>query len=294
MSRGLLLSLLSSLLFALLYYYTSLLAPLDGEAVYGWRMLLTFPCLSLFMLYSGDWQAARELIQRLLARPALLAGLLASSALLGIQLWLFMWAPLAGRALQVSLGYFLMPLVIVLVGRLFYRDRLTGLQRLAVACATLGVTHELYRAGGFSWETLVVAIGYPLYFVLRRQLGNNHLGGLWMDMLLMLPAAGWFVAASAPGVTLQAQPTLYPLILVLGALSAAALVCYTLASRMLVFSLFGLLGYVEPVLLVGVALLLGESIAPHEWLTYIPTWLAMGLLVLEGIRHLSARRRLVP
>lgn len=294
MSRGLLLSVLSSLLFAVLYYYSSLLFPLDGEQVFGWRLLLTFPCLSLFMLYSGDWQAARELGRRLLDRPALLGGLLLSSWLLGIQLWLFMWAPMVGRAMQVSLGYFLMPLVIVLAGGLFYRDRLSRLQKLAVACAAFGVAHELYRVGGFSWETLLVAFGYPLYFILRRRLGTHHLGGLWFDMALLLPIAGWFVAAGSPLATLESRPALYPLILILGALSAMALISYTLASRRLTFSLFGLLGYVEPVLLVMVALLLGEGISPAEWFTYLPIWLAMGLLVLEGIRHLSRRRRLIP
>ncbi|MNV76975.1 hypothetical protein D3C71_1703630 [compost metagenome] len=77
----------------------------------------------------------------------------------------------------------------------------------------------------------------------------------------------------------------------LGIISALALVCYILASRLLPFSLFGLLSYVEPVLLVIVALLLGETINANQWLTYIPIWLAVMLLVLEGARHLLRRRR---
>ena len=68
--------------------------------------------------------------------------------------------------------------------------------------------------------------------------------------------------------------------------------CYILASRLLPFSLFGLLSYVEPVLLVVVALLLGESIGRDEWLTYIPIWLAVLLLVSEGASHLLRRRRI--
>lgn len=66
--------------------------------------------------------------------------------------------------------------------------------------------------------------------------------------------------------------------------------CYILASRLLPFSLFGLLSYVEPVLLVIVALLLGETINANQWLTYIPIWLAVMLLVLEGAHHLLRRR----
>ncbi len=78
------------------------------------------------------------------------------------------------------------------------------------------------------------------------------------------------------------------LIPLLGVISASALVVYIIASRLLPFSLFGLLSYVEPVLLLGVALLLGESIKPGEWLTYIPIWLAVVVLVFEGFKHSGA------
>jgi chloramphenicol-sensitive protein RarD len=81
------------------------------------------------------------------------------------------------------------------------------------------------------------------------------------------------------------------LIPLLGLISASALVVYIIASRLLPFSLFGLLSYVEPVLLLAVALLLGESIKSGEWLTYIPIWLAVVVLVFEGFKHLTRQRR---
>ena len=65
------------------------------------------------------------------------------------------------------------------------------------------------------------------------------------------------------------------------------------ASRLLPFSLFGLLSYVEPVLLVAVALLLGDSLEAGQWLTYGPIWLAVAVLVLEGVKHVSRQRRLI-
>jgi chloramphenicol-sensitive protein RarD len=91
-----------------------------------------------------------------------------SSALLGVQLWLFMWAPLNGRSLDVSLGYFLLPLTMVLTGRLAYGEQpvVPAENRGVFAC--LGVLNELYQVGGFSWATLVVVIGYPVYFVVRK------------------------------------------------------------------------------------------------------------------------------
>ncbi|GAB0063515.1 MULTISPECIES: EamA family transporter RarD [Pseudomonas] len=290
MYKGVVLSVLASTLFGVMYFYTSLMTPLDGEEIFGWRMLLTVPCATLFMLVSGDWRRVREVAVRLRQQPLLIFALLLSSVLLGAQLLIFMWAPLHGRSLEVSLGYFLLPLSMILTGRVVYGEHLSYLQKVAAVFAMIGVAHELWRLGSFSWETLLVAGGYPLYFVLRRKLKTDHLGGLWFDMLLMLPIGLWFIANGHPQ-AIQQAPLLYLLIPLLGVISASALVSYILASRLLPFSLFGLLSYVEPVLLVGVALLLGESIGREEWLTYLPIWMAVVVLMIEGAKHMLAQRR---
>ncbi|WP_248803038.1 EamA family transporter RarD [Pseudomonas sp. MWU13-2100] len=292
MSRGIVFSVLASCLFAIMYFYTSLLAPLNGEDIFGWRMLLTAPCMTVFMLVSGDWKRVLAILARVRREPLLPVKLLLSSAMLGAQLWVFLWAPLNGHSLDVSLGYFLLPLTMVLTGRIVYGERLSRPQAVAALLALCGVLNELYRVGSFSWTTLLVAIGYPIYFVLRRRNRTDNLGGLWLEMVLLLPMAWWFVQHGEQGFSVVSQrPALYGLIPLLGMISAAALICYLLASRMLAFGLFGLLGYVEPVLLVIVALLLGESIGAGEWLTYLPIWLAVVVLVLEGIKRLVKQRR---
>lgn len=292
MSKGVALSVLASVLFAVMYYFTSLLTPLSGLEIFGWRMLLTVPCMTVFMVVSGEWRQVQELLRRLAAEPRLIAGVVVSSALLGVQLWLFMWAPLNGRSLDVSVGYFLLPLTMVLTGRLVWGEQLSYLQKIAVFFAALGVLNELYQAGGFSWATLVVIIGYPLYFIARKYLKTDHLGGLWLDMALMLPVAWCFVQSGEQGfAVMDAQPRLYMLIPILGLISASALVSYIIASRLLAFSLFGLLSYVEPVLLLVVALLLGEGIKAGQWLTYIPIWIAVMVLVFEGFKHLVRQRQ---
>lgn len=129
MSKGIVSSVMASCLFAVMYFYTSLLKPLDGEEIFGWRTLLTLPCLTLFMLVSKDWKRVGELLARVKRTPVLLLGMVGTSWLMGVQLWLFLWAPLHGRSLEVSMGYFLLPLAMVLTGRLVYGERLSRLQR---------------------------------------------------------------------------------------------------------------------------------------------------------------------
>jgi chloramphenicol-sensitive protein RarD len=292
LSKGIISSVAASTLFAAMYFYTSLLAPLNGEEMFGWRMVLTLPCVTVFLLLSGDWKLVTGLWRRIAAQPVLLLGSVGTSALMGVQLWLFLWAPLHGRSLEVSLGYFLLPLTMVLTGRLVYGEQLSYLQKVAVGFAVCGVGHELIQHGSFAWDTLLVASGYPVYFVLRRRCGTDHLGGLWTDMLLMLPVAIYFVLQGPLSqADLAARPALYALIPVLGVISATALISYVMASRLLPFSLFGLLSYVEPVLLVGVALLLGESIGADQWWTYLPIWMAVLDLIFEGAKHLARQRR---
>lgn len=288
-TRGVALSVSASCLFGSMYFYATLLWPLSGEQVFGWRVLLTVPLMSLFMWRTGAWGHVPETLKRLRDEPVLWLVLPLSSAMLSVQLWLFLWAPMHQMALEVSMGYFILPLVMVLVGRVFYRERLSRWQALAAWCAAAGVAHELWREGQFSWASVLVALGFPAYFALRRHYKLEHLGGLWMDMALSLPVGVWMLYTQAQvGASLAANPALWWLVPGLGLISASALALYVMAGHHLPFGLFGLLGYVEPVLLLGVAWVLGERMAPSQWFTYSPVWLAVGLLVAEGL--LSLRR----
>lgn len=293
MFKGVALSIASSCLFAILYYYATLLAPLSGEQIFGWRMLLMLPCITTFLVLSGEWRHVNAVWKYLRRKPQMIIPLCLSSALLGMQQWLFMWAPLNGHGLDVSLGYFLLPLVMLLVGRILYGDRLTSTQKIAALCAATGALNELYQVGHLSWSTLLVALGFPLYFVLRRKLDTAHLGGLWFDILLTFPVAAYFAMGQEPAADAFARaPSLYFLLVMLAVISSAAFMAYTVASKILPFSLFGLLGYVEPILMVAVALALGEQIRAEQWMTYLPIWMAVGLLIFDGGLHLWRSRGL--
>lgn len=241
MSKGIVLSILASCLFGVLYYFTSLLWPLDGQEIFGWRILISLPFMTLFIFLSGDWKWVPLIFQRLRQTPLLIPCVMLTSFLVGLQLWMFMWGPLNGHGLDVSLGYFLLPLTMILTGRIVYGEHLSHLQKIATALAVIGVANELYRTGGFSWTTLVVAIGYPMYFVLRKKIGIDNLGGLWLDMLLMVPVALLFVLAGGHNDLGEQREALYALVPLMGIISAAAGFAYILASRLLPFSLFGLL-----------------------------------------------------
>ena len=255
-------------------------------------MMLTLPCVTLFLLFSGDWGQVSALLARIKRTPLLLVGMLLTSALLGAQLFLFLWAPLNGAAMSVSLGYFLMPLALLVASHLIWRETLSPWQRLAAVIAAVGAGHELIASASFSWETTLVALGYPLYFVMRKLMGTDHIGGMWFDMALLLPVAAYFALLDSDGLHAIVQtPALWYLLPVLAILSAAAFISYLNAAKRLPLGLFGLLGYVEPVLMVGVALLLGETLQAGQYWTYGPIWLAVAVMITEGTVSLVRERR---
>ncbi|MGF6773434.1 chloramphenicol-sensitive protein RarD [Paraburkholderia sp. GAS199] len=284
--RGIALSVSASALFALLSVYAKLLAPLSGLDIFAWRVIWTVPGALVLIVLRKRLPILRQLVDRMVTEPKLAAAMVVSATLLGAQLWVFLWAPLHGRMLDVSLGYFLLPLVMVLVGRFYYHERLDGLQWLAVVCAALGVAHELWVTGAFSWPTVLVALGYPPYFVLRRKINRDSLAMFTVEMtLLLLPAVGIVVSGGSLA-AIGGRVDMWCLLLPgLGALSTIALASYLKASRLLPIALFGILGYVEPVLLVIVSVtLLGETLSAAQLATYIPIWIAVALTALHSVR----------
>lgn len=288
MFKGVILSVLASIIFGVLFFYSQFLADFDSQQTFGWRIIATLPFLTFFMYLSGDFVHIKSIFQRVIQKPILLLGLIFTAALTAVQLWLFLWGPMNGRGLQVSLGYFLLPLILVSAGSLFYKEKLSKFQVVAVLFAILGVGHELWRLGSIAWETLLVAFGYSLYFLVRKKMNTDNLGGFWWDILLCIPIAIYFVQT---GLSPEASVNVVLIITGLGFLSAIGLGSYILASRYLPMVLFGLLSYLEPVLLALASLVLGESISADEWFTYIPIWCAVALLVVEGAIHLYKQNR---
>ncbi|EJO95007.1 transporter DMT superfamily protein [Ectopseudomonas mendocina DLHK] len=289
--RGVALSVGASVLFALLPGYVQLLAPLDGIQIFAQRVLWSIPLVLLLVLLTRQGALLRETFARLRREPLLVAAWPVAAVLIGVQWGLFLWAPLAGRMLEVSMGYFLLPLAMVLAGRLFYNERLRPLQQLAVACAMVGVLHELWRTQAFSWLTLVTALGYPPYFMLRRWMRLDALSGFVLEMLMLAPLAIWLIVAYGPAGAFEGRAALWLLVPGMALIGTLAFAAMMASSRLLPMGLFGILSYVEPVLLFAVALLvLGERFDAGQWLTYLPIWLAVLLVGWDSARLLRKQQ----
>jgi chloramphenicol-sensitive protein RarD len=286
--RGVLVSVVASFLFAALFFLPPLLEPFEANEIFAWRVIATVPVLAALVGVFGWWRDVRDIAVRLARRPALILVVVLDGLLLSVQLWLFGWAPQTGHGLELALGYLLMPLAMVVVGVVLHRERLAPLRIAAVAAAAVGVTAAIVVAGGLSWATIAVAVGYPVYFAIRRRAALDSIGAFCFELLVLVPVAVLLALQPSSLDVLAAHPQLGWGILLLGVIGGVALVLYLVASRLLSFGVFGLLSYLEPVLLVLVAvLLLGESLTLTDVFVYGPIVLALVLLGLETARRPS-------
>lgn len=286
--RGVLVSVVASFLFAALFFLPPLLEPFEANEIFAWRVIATVPVLATLVGVFGWWRDVRVIALRLSRRPALILVVVLDGLLLSVQLWLFGWAPQTGHGLELALGYLLMPLAMVVVGVVLHRERLAPLRIAAVAAAAVGVTAAIVVAGGLSWATIAVAVGYPVYFAIRRRAGLDSIGAFCFELLVLVPVAVVLALQPSSLDVLAAHPQLGWGILLLGVIGGVALVLYLVASRLLSFGVFGLLSYLEPVLLVLVAvLLLGESLTLTDVFVYGPIVIALVLLGLETSRRPS-------
>ncbi|MBB5189686.1 chloramphenicol-sensitive protein RarD [Silvimonas terrae] len=293
--RGVVLSASASIIFAALGWYSTLLRPLDGMAIVAWRIIWTVPAMVMALILLGQTGRFKALVGRVKREPRLWWVVPLAAFLMFIQQWIFMWAPQVGRLMEVSLGYFLLPLVMVLIGFVFYHERPSRLQWLAVAFAIVGVLHELWLTRAFSWVTLVTAVGYPPYLMLRRWIKLDPVAGFLLEVLCIVPFVAWYLLTHTDATqALVTKPALWGMLPLLGIMTASAFAFYLAASKLLPMGVLGILGYVEPVLLFFISILfLGEPFTMAGLGTYVPIWIAVLLTCGHSALTLGRQRNAV-
>jgi protein rarD len=291
MLKGVLFSLTASFLFGCLYYLAIHLRPLVGESVFGIRMVLTLPCLFLALLLFKKWNEFSLFLQRLKREPKLFLVIFITSVIVGGQMWLFLWAPNSGKAIEVSMGYLLMPIVMVAFGKIVYKEPLSRNKWMAIIFAFIGVVSNIILAGKLSLESVFVCTGYPIYFYLRRKFGLSHLHSFVFEIAFLIPVAIYFISKIDMQAVQQVNPHIYIFIALLGIISGAALISYTLASTILSFNLLGLLGYVEPCVMLLISFLIGEKLNPDAYILMSCLLIAILLLILDGIQAVRRSHR---
>lgn len=207
--------------------------------------------------------------------------------------WLtFIWAIGAEHVVQISLGYYINPLVNVVLGVLFLSERLRTQQRAAVALATVGVAVLVLAHGTLPWISLVLGFSFGFYSLVRKKMQVDPLLGLLVETLLLLPLALAFLFWLAWQGTGQFGQTGWlgdGLLVLSGVITTVPLILFMMAARTLMLSTLGLMQYVAPTLhLVLATLVFGETFTAAHAAAFLCIWTALGLYSHDAVR---ARRR---
>lgn len=287
-ARGVTLSLLASGLFGVIFYLAGVVDA-SAEVMFGWRAVILAAGYLLVCAVPAGRRRARELAGRLAARPRLILVLCVTSPLIAGQLWLFTWAPAHGHALDVALGYLLLPIALVALGRVTFGEVVSGAQWIAVAIAVVAVAVSIAAAGVLSWVVCFVIGGNAAYLGLRRRFGLEGPEALGAEALLAAPVALAFLVAYPAPATVGA----YAVVFLIGALGAIALTAYLGAAGMLSLPMFGLLTYTEPVGLFVTSLLLGARLSVVDGVVYALLAAALTVLAVAGFRSASRRPKVI-
>ncbi|UKH28787.1 EamA family transporter RarD [Actinobacillus pleuropneumoniae] len=284
MLKGIICCMSANFLFGLGYYFAILLRPLNGESMFGYRIVVLAPFILLAILLFKQTNKFQQLWQKIKQNPPLVLVLLLLALNTGIQLWLFLWAPNNGQAIEVSIGYLLLPIVAVALGKIVFKEHFTLLKWLSLGFAVIGVAYNIWLTGSFSWATIVAGIGYPLYITLRRYFEINTLATFFVELLLVMPFAGYFIDQTDMQPILANNQHIYYFLALFGLVNGAAFILYIASSNLLPVNVLGLLGYVEPLVMLCVSFMIGEVLDSKSYLLMICLALAIILLTVDNFR----------
>jgi chloramphenicol-sensitive protein RarD len=287
--RGILLSIGAYTLWGAFPIYFKLLEAPPLE-VLAHRVVWSALFLTLVITAQGQ---VRQLFTSLTRRVVL--GSLLSGSLLAVNWFIYIWAVSMQRVIDASLGYFITPLVSVVIAMLFFGEALRLGQRFAIGTAAAGVVWLTLQFGELPWVGLSLAFSFGTYGALRKRSVLGALGGLLLEQVLLLPLAlvyiGWLGAHDELvfGATGVGQTVL---LLLTGPLSAVPLLLFAAGARRIPYSLVGVLQYISPTLqlLTGV-LLWHEPFNQVRFVGYALIWLALVIYSVEGLWAARLRRR---
>lgn len=207
--------------------------------------------------------------------------LLASTVLLSFNWIVFIWAVANDRVLEVSLGYYINPLINVALGMVFLRERLSPAQGLAIALAGAGVLNLVVQAGGLPWVSLTLGGSFAVYGLIRKTVRLGASDGLLAETALLLPfALGYlvFLGARGTGAFAAGDLGLDALLILAGAVTTAPLVTFALAARRLRYTTLGLFQYLAPTCQFLLAVLVfGEVFTAAHLVTFGLIWTALAV-----------------
>ncbi|MFK3942472.1 EamA family transporter RarD [Pseudomonas monteilii] len=287
--RGYLLGLAAYIVWGLFPLYFKAIQSVPAAEIIVHRVLWSAVIGALLLMvwkHPGWWQALRD-------HPRRLAILALSGTLIAGNWLTYVWAVNNGRMLEASLGYYINPLVNVLLGMLLLGERLRRLQWVAVLLAALGVAQQVWQVGSLPWVSLTLALTFGFYGLIRKKAPVAALPGLVVETWMLVPlAVGWLLLNPTAS---TAQPAFYTSsealwLIAAGPVTLVPLVCFNAAARHLPYTTLGFLQYLAPTLvLLQAVLLFDEHLSSSTLVAFMFIWAGLAVYTVDILTQLRKR-----
>ena len=269
-------------IWGLMPLYLLLVRSVPAFEFVGWRIIWTLPLCLLIALLRKQWPELRAAF----AHRQTLGWLALSATLIAVNWVVYVWAIQNGQVYAASLGYYINPLVNVLLGTMLLGERLTRRQWIAVALAAIGVS--LLAAGALTtlWISLTLALSFGSYGLIRKQVAVGAVPGLTIEStLLLVPSFGVALYyAQTEGSSFAVSTELSLAIMAGGAFTAFPLLLFAIAARKLPYSTLGFIQFLAPsiVFILGLTVF-GEELKPAQAACFACIWAAAAVFAWDMI-----------
>lgn len=244
------------LIWGVLPLYWNLLARVEANEILAHRIIWSFFFMVVVLMVTKRWQSFKEDCRALWQNKKRGAILLLAAFTISLNWLTYIWAVNHGHVIDTSIGYYINPLMSVLFGIVFFRERISGLKKISLLLAAIGIVLMTYELGKLPWVAVVLAVSFSVYGALKKQLHLNPFSSITLETLLMVPFAvpyiGMLMMSPANHFSL-ATPDLALYLMGTGVVTAVPLVLFSYGANLLPLNVLGFFQYISPT----IGLLLG-------------------------------------
>ncbi|MEV7228969.1 MULTISPECIES: EamA family transporter RarD [Polymorphospora] len=291
MRRGYLYGLGAYLLWGFFPLYIKLLRPAGPVEILAHRVVWSVLFVALVLAVLRNW----SFVLPLLRRPAAVAGVLLAAALIAVNWGTYIYGVNSARVVETSLGYFITPLVVVLLGVTVLGERLRVAQWVALGLGTVAVAVLTYDYGRLPYVALILALSFAAYSLTKKRLALPAAEGMFVESaVLALPAVTYLAWLSWQGTAAfgHVSVTHTTLLVLAGAATAIPLLLFAGAANRLPLTALGILQYIAPILQFAIGVLVfHEPMPPARIGGFALVWCALVLFTFDGLRNARRRRQ---
>lgn len=244
------------LIWGVLPLYWNLLARAEANEILAHRIIWSFVFMVVVLMVTKRWQSFKEDCRTLWQDKKRGAILLLAAFTISLNWLTYIWAVNHDHVIDTSIGYYINPLMSVLFGIVFFRERISGLKKISLLLAAIGIVLMTYQLGKLPWVAVVLAVSFSVYGALKKQLHLNPFSSITLETLLMVPFAvpyiGMLMMSPANHFSL-ATPDLALYLMGTGVVTAVPLVLFSYGANLLPLNVLGFFQYISPT----IGLLLG-------------------------------------